>query len=274
MKKKILITGINGYIGQHLSKMLKDDYDVYGIDFVDEFTTNIQQGNIRYKHMPFMLHHHFDTIIHLAALVQVGESVRMPWEYYDTNINGTHNVLNSFSYDNFVFASTGAAVNPVTPYGLSKRVAEDVVREHCKNRNKSSTIFRFYNVIGSEGFVPTNPDGLFYNLIKAEQNGKFYLYGDDYNTPDGSCIRDYVHVNEICHALKTAIEIPSSQVENLGHGKGYSVKQMIRTYQQVNDCDFEVKVCPRREGDLESSVLDNVSPYMVELYSFEELMKK
>ena len=103
--------------------------------------------------------------------------------------------------------------------------------------------------------------------------GTFNLFGTDYNTFDGSPIRDYVHVMEICHAIREAIEKPANGLENLGHGVGHTVKEMITKYQEVNNCKFDVVPCQRREGDLEYSVLDNVSTYMKELYSFDELMK-
>ena len=214
---------------------------------------------------------HYDCVIHLAALVRVNESVERPATYYNNNINGTVNVLHHCRGDNFIFASTGAAENPISPYALSKRVAEDIVHEAC--HTGYYTIFRFYNVIGTDGIPPTNPDGLFSNLIKAQNEGTFNLYGNDYNTPDGSAIRDYVHVMEICRAIRMAIEVPANGLENLGHGKGHSVKEMITKYQEVNNCKFDVVPCQRREGDLEYSVLANVSPYMKHRYTFDELMK-
>jgi UDP-glucose 4-epimerase len=282
MKKNILITGSSGYIGQHLVKLLKKDYEVYGIDknhCLNDYLkhTNFAQTDIRYDLNGSMFLFYdwpdeFDTVIHLAALVRVNESVEQPYSYYNTNINGTANVLHGLKYKNFIFASTGAAENPISPYALSKRVAEDIVHESC--HTSDYTIFRFYNVIGTDGIIqPTNPDGLFSNLIKAKNFGSFNLYGTDYSTHDGSPVRDYVHVNEICYAISEAIEKPANGLENLGHGKGHSVIEMITKFQEVNNCKFDVVPCQRREGDLESSVLKNVSPYMHELYTFDELMK-
>ena len=282
MKKNILITGSSGYIGQHLVKLLRDDYEVYGIDnraidndLLDD--NHFMAMDIRYGLEDFLFNFQdwpevWDCVVHLAALVRVNESVEQPYSYYNTNINGTANVLHGLKYKNFIFASTGAAENPISPYALSKRVAEDIVKEAC--HTGYYTIFRFYNVIGTDGIIqPTNPDGLFSNLIKAERYGTFNLYGTDYNTFDGSPIRDYVHVMEICHAIREAIEKPANGLENLGHGIGHSVKEIVAKYQEVNNCKFEVVPCQRREGDLEYSVLNNVSSYMQELYTFDELMK-
>jgi UDP-glucose 4-epimerase len=114
-----------------------------------------------------------------------------------------------------------------------------------------------------------------YNLINAIDTGEFTIYGTDYETihGDGTCIRDYVHVMEVCDALKSAIEKSSNQIECLGHGVGYTVKEMVNLFQTVNGVEFDVKKGPRRKGDIVSSVLEDVSPYMKTLYTMEELLK-
>lgn len=274
--KKILITGSSGYIGSHLCEMLGDEYEVHGLDIVDPqvplnefYRCDIKRpfevpGDIEY-----------DAVIHLAALVNVGESELKPISYYITNLNGTMNVINKIKTKNFIFASTGAAVGCESAYGISKRAAEDVVREFCTtHRPTPYTIFRFYNVIGSTVVAPTNPDGLMFNLMKARETGEFTVFGNDYEQSwDGTCVRDYVHVNEICDALMQAIEKPSNSVESLGHGVGHTVKEIVNKFQQVNDVVFDVKYGPRRKGDLASSVLEDVSPFMRSLYTMDELLK-
>ena len=177
--KKVLITGNSGYIGSHLTKLLSKNYHVYGLDenkntvpVVEHFledVCNIKPINIE-----------FDTVIHLAALVNVNESERNPIDYYHVNLNGTLKVLHHTKFKNFIFASTGAAENCHSPYGVSKRAAEDCVRQFFKEIDITYTIFRFYNVIGADGFAPTNPDGLMHNLIKAKNTGKFTIFGNDY----------------------------------------------------------------------------------------------
>lgn len=278
--KKVLVTGSSGYIGSHLCKWLHSyGYQVYGIDCVpnakvDPYLTKFWNHDITEHGSCDM---HFDAVVHLAALVRVGESVIKPTEYYRTNIFGTDNVITDVGCDNFILASTGAATQPASPYAYSKLAAEHIVRQRCPIH----TIFRFYNVIGSAGFPPTNPDGLFSALIRATETGEFDVYGTDYNTPDGTAIRDYVHVLEICEAIRLAIERPSvvpdaevtPLVENLGHGQGHSVLEMVDTFQRVNLVDFQVKALPRRAGDVPSSVLSEVSPYMKEMVSFEELLR-
>ena len=291
--KKVLITGSSGYIGQHLVKYLqgkyynspvqKNQYEVFGIDKEHRLNDYLKYKNFCQHDVTHNWPRwfgslndwpdRFDTVVHLAAKVRVNESVKFPYEYYNTNINGTVNVLQEFEFDNFVFASTGTAANPINPYALSKRCAEDLVKEFSENSNTNYTSFRFYNVAGTDGVAPTNTDGLMANLIKAKETGVFNLYGGDYNTPDGTPIRDYVHVNEICEAIRMAIETPANNIENLGHGKGHSVLQMATTFRLVNECNFQINYCQRREGDLECSVLDNPSSYMKSMYTLPQLLK-
>jgi len=273
--KKVLVTGCSGYIGSHLVKMLSNDYEVHGLDINVPQADGLREFYQIDIRKLFELPTEFDCTIHLAALVNVGESEKVPLSYYITNLNGTMNVINKIKTKNFIFASTGAAQDCESAYGISKRAAEDVVREYyTQHKPAPYTTFRFYNVIGSDGFAPTNPDGLMYNLMKAKEKGEFTIFGTDYErTSDGTCIRDYVHVNEICDSLRSAIEKPSNQIECLGHGVGHSVRDIVNLYKKVNNVEFLVKHGPRRKGDIEVSVLENVSPYMKELYSLEDLLR-
>jgi UDP-glucose 4-epimerase len=253
----ILITGSQGYIGSHLRTI------------VDASRLDIVHG-IDIKDPQLILNH--ETIIHLAAKVKVNESIENPWIYYDNNINGTKNLLKAFKGSHFIFASTGAVSNDLTsPYALSKKVCEDIIQEHCEKNGIEYTIFRFYNVIG--GSNPTNPDGLFYALLKAKETGSIKVFGGDYNTPDGSCVRDYLHVMEVSHSIKKAIGNPSNQIESLGHGKGHTVLQIIDIFKKVNNVDFDIQIVDRRKGDLESSVLTNISKYMTHKYTIQDMLK-
>lgn len=271
--KKILITGNSGYIGSHLTKLLSDEYVVHGLDLT------VPHVDVNYHLMrdirrpSFHLDRTYDAVIHLAALVNVGESVNRPFDYYDTNLNGTMNVLKNIKTKNFILASTGSAQDCMSPYSVSKRAAEDCTRQFCEARGIPFTIFRFYNVIGSDGIAPTNPDGLMYNLMKAPERGQFTIFGKEYDTRDGTCVRDYVHVMEVCNAIRTAVQKSSNKIECLGHGTGYSVEEMVHLFQRVNTVDFDVVYGAKRAGDLPVSVLAEVSPYMEKLYTMEELLK-
>ena len=276
--KKILITGNSGYIGSHLTKLLskRTDLELYGLDR-DTPLLPVKEHSQNNITLPgsFLWPNdfEFDCVIHLAAEVAVGRSVTNPIVYYQTNTLGTLRVLQEIRCKRFIHASTGSAGPMNNPYGISKRAAEEIVNQYCKERSIPFTTFRFYNVTGSDGIMPTNPDGLMWNLMNAQKTGVFNLFGNDYNTLDGSAVRDYTHVNEICCALEQAIDRSTGQIENLGHGVGTTVKQMIELYKQVNHCDFETVICPRRAGDLEISVLDNPSPFMQQLYTVEDLLK-
>jgi UDP-glucose 4-epimerase len=276
--KKVMITGCSGYIGSHLCKLLEGKYEVHGLDLHDPIVPINKFYKVDINRL-FTIPDQtdpYDAVIHLAALVNVGESEKMPIMYYITNLNGTMNVLNKIPTKNFIFASTGAAALCESAYGISKRAAEDCITEFYTRHREGIdyTMFRFYNVIGSSyGIKPTNPDGLMYNLMNAKDRGEFTIYGNDYNTPDGTCIRDYVHVMEICNALELAVEKPANGLENLGHGIGKTVKDMVELYKIVNNVDFTVKYGPRRKGDAAVSVLDNPSTYMKHLYDLKDLLK-
>lgn len=276
--KKVLITGNSGYIGSHLTQLLMRDGDLT-VCGLDKDQAKIQPHefyfqDITKEYLRWPYHDiEFDCVMHLAAEVAVGRSVLDPTLYYITNTLGTLNVLKNLHFKNFVFASTGAAAGLGSPYGISKRMAEDIVKQYCELNQIPFTIFRFYNVIGSDGIGPTNQDGLFYNLLKAKETGVFRLFGDDYNTRDGSAERDYTHVNEICAAVGKSIDKSSNQIENLGHGIGTTVKEMIKIFKEVNNCDFNVIVEGRRLGDLERSVLINPSTYFQKKYKMPEILK-
>ncbi len=275
--KKILITGNSGYIGSHLTQLLnrRNDLELYGLDRrkpiipLERFSWNdiTMPGYFQWTK-----EFEFDCVIHLAAEVSVGPSITNPIKYYQTNVLGTLRILQDLKFKRFIHASTGSAGPMNNPYGISKRAAEDIVDQYCKEKEIPYTIFRFYNVTGTQNLF-LRSDGLVAKLTEAKISGTFDLFGNDYNTEDGSAVRDYTHVTEICNAIEQAIDHSTNQIENLGHGVGTSVKQMIELYKKVNNCDFEVRVCPRRPGDLERSVLDNPSPFMQKLYTIEELLK-
>ena len=262
----ILVTGSDGYIGKHLVDKLAEQHGVYHADLKNP----VRAIDIR---DPIDSNIHFDSVVHLASLVNVGKSTLHPAEYFDTNVNGTLNLLENVNYDHFIFASSGNAVTPVNPYGLSKRMAEYLIEDHCVKNNKNYSIFRFHNVTGTDGFPP-RADSLLASLIRAEEEGVFHIYGDDYDTPDGTAVRDYTHVNEICDAVIRSLDSPSNCIENLGHGTGTSVKEIVDTYRRVNNCDFKVVILPRRTGDLAVSVTDNPSRYIKKMYSMEALLKR
>lgn len=273
---KILITGNSGYIGSHLSQILLKDpsLEMHGLDKQEPVIKLHKQiiQDISFD-TDWKIADEYDCVIHLAAEVAVGRSVINPTLYYLSNTFGTLNVLNKIKTKRLAIASTGAAAGLGSPYGISKRAMEDIVTQYCTESGVPYTIFRFFNVTGSDGIEPTNPDGLFASLIAARKTGTFTIFGTDYNTKDGTCVRDYTHVNEICNAVIKGITESTNQIENLGHGVGTTVKEMVALFKEGNNCDFTVVNGPRREGDLESSVLSNPSKFMEKLYTIDQLLK-
>lgn len=266
---KILVTGSNGYIGKHLCSILSE-HEVFGLDLHDRnqapnvkkyFQTDIRKDSLN-------IDEEFDAVIHLAALVSVSESVKKPKDYYDTNTLGTINLLKHIYYDQFIFGSTCSAAYPENPYGVSKLVAETYVEWLASDY----TIFRFYNVIGSDGYSPTNEDGLFFNLIKSLETGQIDIFGSDYDTKDGTAVRDYVHVMEICHSIKSALNNNSMKIENLGHGAGYSVEQIINCFEKTNDIILKRNYLERRDGDPAVITLNHISDYMINMYSLSDYL--
>lgn len=238
----IIVTGAKGYIGSVLMSKL----DARGID--------IKDWDIR---TPIEPNYDVTCVVHLAALVRVGESVEKPAEYYDTNVNGTLNVIKAFPNAKFIFASTGAAFSPDSPYGHSKVMSEQMIKDICKEY----TIFRFYNVGGG---IPTNPEGLPMGIQKAKETGIFTIFGDDYDTKDGTCVRDYFHVEDLTDALVKAVNEPAAMTdyEPLGSGESYTVKEYVDTYIKKYGKQFEVVYGDRREGDVPGLDVPFVSKFM------------
>jgi len=275
--KEVLVTGSSGYIGSHLLKKIVGGslYRVSGIDKENPDKVHPDKfyyGDIRNdKYLKYK--YPFDCVVHLAAEMRVGESVKDPILYYETNVLGTLNVLRNIKTKHFIFASTGAAEGLASPYGISKKSAEEIVIQYCLENGIQYTIFRFYNVIGSDDTPIKNPDGLFFNLLKSKDTGVFTIFGNDYDTEDGTCIRDYVHVNEICESILLSLSKPANGIESLGHGEGNSVLDMFNMFKKVNNLDVSLEYGPRRDGDIPVSVLKDKSAYIKNEYKLEDLLK-
>jgi len=238
----VVITGVKGYIGSVLQKKIQ----AIGFD--------IDDWDIRLPRTPDPS---VKCVVHLAALVRVGESVRKPQEYYETNVSGTLNVIRAFPNAKMIFASTGAAFNPESPYGWSKVFGEQFVRDICREY----TIFRFYNVGGGN---PTNPEGIHLSIERAKQNGVFTIFGNDYDTKDGTCVRDFFHVDDLTDAIIRAIHEPAAMTdfEPLGSGKSYTIKEYIETYLEKYGEQFKVEYGDRRMGDLPVSEVPFLSKFI------------
>ena len=224
---------------------------------------------------------HFDAIIHFAASLIVPESVEKPLKYYLNNTANTANLVslaNEYGVKKFVFSSTAAVygepdiekvangikedfvTEPINPYGQSKLFSEKIIQDTAKaNPEFKYVIFRYFNVAGASpdlsiGQKTKNAT----HLIKVASEcaaGKregMYIFGTDYPTPDGTCIRDYIHVMDLADAHIKALEYldkNESDIFNVGYGRGASVKEVIDTVKNISGVDFKVETAPRRAGD-------------------------
>ena len=262
---KVLVTGCTGYIGSHLCKVLFEaGHQITGLDIEWKKHNNVT----RYCHRILIkdvtrhvIDEDYDVIVHLAGLIQVEESVALPTRYYATNLGGTVNMLRQGfnGQPHFIFASTAGAFDAQSPYARSKLAAEDVIKEQSDNY----TIFRFFNVAGSDGMH--RQVGRASHLIRiaaeaaAGKRDYMYMYGDDYDTKDGTCVRDYIHVVDLVNAIRDTIKHGAfnTPYECIGSGKGYSVKEVINTMKEVTGVDFQVKIAGRRDGDPASLAITN-----------------
>ena len=287
MKEKVLVTGGAGYIGAHVANVLiRDGYDIV---VVDNLSTGVKEsivdgrficediGNID-KMEKIFKKEKFDACVHLAGSIIVSESVTNPLKYYENNTENSTNLIHLchfFGVNKFIFSSTAAVygntknpecredmpVNPANPYARSKLMTEWVLKDVANSSQLEYVVLRYFNVAGA------NVDGLMgqsgpnsTHLLKVALEcavGKrecMKIFGDDYETPDGTCIRDYIHVDDLATAHQCALEYlsegKSSNIFNCGYGKGYSVWDVISMVKRITGVDFPVEIVERREGDV------------------------
>lgn len=263
---KVLVTGASGYIGAHVCKQLKqhghvvigwdteihnetNDVSAYCDEYYNIDVTGQYVGGI------------YDAVVHLAGRSVVPQSLLEPAEYYRVNVMGTVNLLKKVTTPHVLFASTSSAWEMASPYARSKVAAEDVIKEKANGY----TIFRFFNVSGTDGInrqlgAPTH-------LIRvaaetaAGKREYIEIFGTDYDTKDGTCIRDYIHIVDLAAAIVSAVETGpiNTPYECLGSNTGYSVLDVLNTMEQVTGVELNKITAPRRAGDAVSSVVDNLS---------------
>lgn len=217
-----------------------------------------------------------EAVMHFAAFIEVGESVQEPLKYYRNNLSNTQNLLSAMEtagVQKFVFSSTAAVYGmpekipitedapkqPINPYGQTKLAVEQMCRYQAKTGRLRFAALRYFNACGagSDGRRGEDhrPESHLIPLIIQAAMGKradIKVYGSDYPTPDGTCIRDYIHIDDLCRAHLLALDKLSERTEmayNLGNGQGYSVRQVIDTVRQVSGRDFKVIETDRRAGD-------------------------
>lgn len=295
MSASVLVVGGAGYIGSHMVKMLaREGYEVTTFDnlslghrdavlagdFYEGDLLNPQDLSKLFKK------NHFDLVMHFAAFCYVGESMAAPMKYYRNNVAGTLNLLdamNAAGVGKFVFSSScatygipeinpileGAVQRPINPYGATKLMVERILKDFAPAYNLHSIALRYFNAAGCdpEGKLGErhDPETHLIPLVLREalrvlrggapKDTGLCVFGADFDTLDGTCIRDYIHVHDLSNAHLLAAkrllqkEVAGFEAYNLGNGKGFSVKDVIETCKQVTGIEILYKISDRREGD-------------------------
>ena len=300
----VLVTGGAGYIGSHTCvELLESGYGVVvidnlcnsnpkSLDRVRELTgkeVKFYEGDVRDEELlrKIFQENEIGCVIHFAGLKAVGESVAMPWRYYDNNLNSTlvlTKVMEEAGMQNIIFSSsatvytadnemplreTSRTGNCTNPYGWTKYMTEQILTGMANADAKwSIALLRYFNPIGAHisGRIGEDPRGIPNNLmpyitqVAVGRRPQLSVFGNDYDTPDGTGVRDYIHVVDLAKghvaAVKYVTEHTGVEVFNLGTGCGYSVLDMVKTFQEVNNVPVPYVIAERRPGDIGTCYAD------------------
>ena len=291
---KILITGGAGYIGSFMTKTLLDkNYEAVVFDSLERGHKNsidkrakFIQGDLKNLATleALFCEEKIDAVMHFAGYISVEESAKKPSLYYQNNVKGSENLfstaVNIGKVDKFIFSSSAAVYgnpiktpiledhpkNPTSPYGKTKLITEQTLEHFGEQHEISFVSLRYFNAAGASidgkmGEIHNPETHIIPLAIKAAlNNSKFNLYGTDYNTPDGTCIRDYIHVIDLVEAHILVLEKLKREkggfFYNVGIGEGYSNKEVVSMVKKITNIDFKVEIAKRRKGDPEVLIAD------------------
>lgn len=282
---RILVTGGAGYIGSHAARLFgRRGHDVWALDDLSRgHAAAAPPGRLivadladRTQTECVLDRYGIEAVVHFAAFTSVGESVRDPSMYYNNNLTATLGLLDAMrrrGVNRFVFSSTaavygtprrvpideGAALEPINPYGRAKLAVEEALADYAAAYGLGYVALRYFNAAGAcpqaELGEDHDPETHLIPLVLQAALGRrprIDVFGTDYPTPDGTCVRDYVHVEDLAEAHLLALEAAqpgTGRAYNLGTGRGYSVREVIDVCQEVSGREVPVRVGPRRPGD-------------------------
>ena len=291
---KILVVGGAGYIGSHMIKRFQSTD--HQIDVLDNLSTGFKENSQNYKlHIcdlsnkkqvhKILKENKYEMVMHFASSINVGESYDHPMKYYENNVINTLNLLEcmiDLKILNFIFSSTAAVygepesipikeeqnLSPINPYGKTKSVVENILSDYDKSYGLKYISLRYFNACGAhiDGTIGErhNPETHLIPLILQTASGRrnnFKIYGDDYKTKDGTCVRDYIHVMDIAEAhllsLEKLIQTQSSDIYNIGNKQGYSVREIIDMVEEITQIKIPYKISEKRKGDPAELIADN-----------------
>ena len=294
MVKNILITGGAGYIGSHIAEiLLKKNKRIFLIDNLS--TGHRKLINKKAKFFKLDIHnknkvkniienHQIDSIIHLAANLIIGEGQKKPEKYYKNNVLGTQKLLEACqktNVKNLIFSSTAAiykegqyhvseksTIKPKSIYGKTKIKAESLIKKFAKKNKINYGILRYFNIAGSSpsgkiGLINKNSDNLFKNFSTEviKNKPKLKIYGTNYKTKDGTCIRDFIHVSDIAEihylVLEKINKFNVSKILNCGYNKGISVLQVAKEFERISQKKINIIYSKRRNNDLIKIIASN-----------------
>lgn len=294
MKGKILVTGGAGYIGSFVVKRLKEEgFDVSILDNLSSGHTEAIEGftlhqidlvSERDKLHQLFKSEKFDGVIHMASFIQMGESFKNPGKYYINNVYGFINLMDAMvesGVKNIIISSSAGVYgnpsrlpieeddpkNPLNPYGETKYMIERIVQDYEDAFGIKHVSIRYFNAAGaaldgSIGEAHPQESHLIANIItKALKNEEIEIFGDDYDTADGTCVRDYIHVLDLAEnhvlAMEKILDGGDSSIYNAGIGRGYSNKEIIAEVEKVTGLKLNIKFGPKRAGDASALYASN-----------------
>lgn len=279
---KLLVTGGAGYVGSVCAAVLVEKG--HDVTIIDNFSTGnreaipeqarLVEGGVADVAREVLSEGGFDGVLHFAARSLVGESVEAPADYWQHNVVTTLQLLNAmreFGVTNLVFSSTAATygepaqvpitetmpTQPTNPYGASKLAIDYMITSYARAYGLGATSLRYFNVAGAYGSIGENREVETHLIplvlqVALGHRDKIFIFGDDYDTADGTAVRDYIHIRDLADAHVLALESNAAgthRIYNLGSGDGYSVKQVIEACREVTGHPIPAELAPRRAGD-------------------------